>query len=145
MFIFCIFHYSCIPLFSKKKKTLLFFLKEFKYIPLKESNLINCKAIIWNHRECTESTNPFNIQCRVRVKSPCLKVVGPSSVSNKRTGIILYTQWGLNVLKYNVFKFLENRVTMEIFFNVSKWYLLLSSSCLHLGTLEENYSILSVM
>lgn len=49
------------------------------------------------------------------------------------------------MLKYNVFKFLENEVNFDFFFfNVSKCCLLLTSSCLHLGTLEENY-ILSVM
>lgn len=71
------------------------------------------------------------------MQSPCLKVIDLSSISNKRIGvIILHT----DLLKYSVFKFLENGVN----FDFLKCYLLLTSSCLYLGTLEENY-ILSVM
>lgn len=43
------------------------------------------------------------------------------------------------MLKCDVFKFLENGVNFDFsffFFNVSKCYLLLTRSCLHLGTLE---------
>lgn len=46
------------------------------------------------------------------MQSPCLKVIDLSSTSNKRIGIIIL-HTNENLLKYNVFKFLENGVNFD--------------------------------
>lgn len=78
------------------------------------------------------------------MQSLCLKVIDPSSVSNKRIGIIiLRTNEDLICRSTVSLSSLKMELILIFFFNVSKCYLLLTS-CLYLGTLEKNY-ISSVM